>query len=95
MTNRPTAPRTVISRALAAACRALLPHRGSRRDGFALVAVIWSLGLITLLGMAVIVGARYRTGSSSNYASVAAAEMAAESAINLGLRPLPASRAKC
>ncbi|WP_187399225.1 type II secretion system protein GspK [Bradyrhizobium paxllaeri] len=43
------------------------------------------MGLITLLGMAVIVGARYRTKTSSNYASVAAAEMAAESAVNLAI----------
>jgi general secretion pathway protein K len=43
------------------------------------------MGLIMLLGMAVIVGARYRTKTSSNYASVAAAEMAAESAVNLAL----------
>ena len=50
-----------------------------------LVAVIWTLGLITLLGMAVIVGARYRTKTSSNYASVTAAEMAAESAVNLAI----------
>ncbi|QHO78459.1 hypothetical protein ACH79_43595 [Bradyrhizobium sp. CCBAU 051011] len=47
--------------------------------------MIWTLGLITLLGMAVIVGARYRTKTSSNYASVAAAEMAAESAVNLAI----------
>ena len=39
------------------------PCRRSKtgQAGFALVAVIWTLGLITLLGMAVIVGARYRT----------------------------------
>ena len=55
------------------------------QSGFALVAVIWTLGLITLLGMAVIVGARYRTKTSSNYASVTAAEMAAESAVNLAI----------
>ena len=53
--------------------------------GFALVAVIWSLGLITLLGMAVIVGARYRTKVTSSIASVTAATAAAESAINLGI----------
>jgi len=47
--------------------------------------VIWTLGLITLLGMAVMVGARYRTKTSSNYASVAAAETAAESAVNLAI----------
>ena len=57
----------------------------ARQSGFALVAVIWTLGLITLLGMAVIVGARYRTKTSSNYASVTAAEMAAESAVNLAV----------
>jgi general secretion pathway protein K len=63
--------------------RPFLPRSRSRQSGFALVAVIWTLGLITLLGMAAIVGARYRTKTSSNYASVAAAEMAAESAVNL------------
>ena len=62
-----------------------LPRFRARQSGFALVAVIWTLGLITLLGMAVIVGARYRTKTSSNYASVAAAEMAAESAVNLAI----------
>jgi general secretion pathway protein K len=62
-----------------------LPRAKARQSGFALVAVIWTLGLITLLGMAVIVGARYRTKTSSNYASVAAAEMAAESAVNLAI----------
>ena len=76
-------PRFRLGPRLAKACS---PRRaGSNRDGFALVAVIWSLGLITLLGMAVMVGARYRTKVSSNYASVAAAETAAESAINLGI----------
>ena len=61
------------------------PRAKARQSGFALVAVIWTLGLMTLLGMAVIVGARYRTKTSSNYASVAAAEMAAESAVNLAI----------
>jgi general secretion pathway protein K len=61
------------------------PLPNTRQSGFALVAVIWTLGLITLLGMAVIVGARYRTKTSSNYASVTAAEMAAESAVNLAI----------
>jgi general secretion pathway protein K len=62
-----------------------LPRSSARQSGFALVAVIWTLGLITLLGMAVIVGARYRTKTSSNYASVTAAEVAAESAVNLAI----------
>jgi general secretion pathway protein K len=85
VTNEPAAPSPYSSRARGG-LRALLPrHVGSNRDGFALVAVIWSLGLITLLGMAVMVGARYRTRVASNYASVVAAETAAESAINLGI----------
>lgn len=62
-----------------------LPGAKNRQSGFALVAVIWTLGLITLLGMAVIVGARYRTRTASNYAAVTAAEMAAESAVNLAI----------
>ena len=62
-----------------------MPRSNVRQAGFALVAVIWTLGLITLLGMAVIVGARYRTKTTSNYASVTAAEMAAESAVNLAI----------
>lgn len=41
--------------------------------------------MITLLGIAVMVGARYRTRVTSNYVSVAAAGTAAESAVNLGL----------
>ena len=61
-------------------CRA-----ASKRDGFALVAVIWSLGLIALLGMAVMVGARYHTRVATNYTSMAAAEATAESAINLAV----------
>lgn len=61
-------------------CRA-----NASQAGFALVAVIWSLGLITLLGTAVIVGARYRTKVTSSYASVTAVAAAAESAINLGI----------
>jgi len=55
------------------------------QGGFALVAVIWSLGLITLLGTALIVGARYRTKVTSSLASVTAATAAAESAINLAI----------
>jgi general secretion pathway protein K len=62
-------------------------RRGSNSNqaGFALVAVIWSLGLIMLLGTAVIVDARYRTKTTSSLASVTATTAAAESAINLGI----------
>jgi general secretion pathway protein K len=61
------------------------PGLNSNQAGFALIAVIWSLGLIVLLGTAVIVGARYRTRMASNYLSVTAAAAAAESAINLAI----------
>jgi general secretion pathway protein K len=61
------------------------PGLNSNQAGFALIAVIWSLGLIVLLGTAVIVGARYRTRVASNYLSVTAAAAAAESAINLAI----------
>lgn len=81
MANRPKAP----DRFPVPDRPACLSRRKPSQSGFALVAVIWTLGLITLLGMAVIVGARYRTKTSSNYASVAAAEMAAESAVNLAI----------
>jgi general secretion pathway protein K len=57
----------------------------SSHAGFALVAVIWGLGLISLLGMAVIVGARYRTKVTSSYDSVIVTAAAAESAINFGI----------
>jgi len=60
------------------------PRSNSSR-GFALVAVIWSLGLIALLGIAVIVGARYRAKVTSSLASATIAAAAAESAINLGI----------
>jgi general secretion pathway protein K len=59
--------------------------RNSNDSGFALVAVIWSLGLVSLLGVAVIVGARYRTKVASNQAAVMATTAAAESAINLAI----------
>jgi general secretion pathway protein K len=61
------------------------PGSHSSRSGFALVAVIWSLGLISLLGVAVIVGARYRTRVASSDTSVTATTTAAESAVNLAI----------
>ena len=85
VTNRLIVPPTRFSKA-GRPLRGLWPyHARSNRDGFALVAVVWSLGLVTLLGMAVMVGAQYRTRVASSYASVVAAEAAAESAINLGI----------
>jgi len=55
------------------------------RHGFALVTVIWGLGLLTLLGAAVIVGARYRAKTGMTDGIVASTAAAAESAVNLAI----------
>ena len=57
----------------------------ANNSGFALIAVIWSLGLVSLLGAAVIVGARYRIKVASNQAATVTAAVAAESAVNLAI----------
>ncbi len=57
----------------------------SRQRGFALVTVIWGLGLILLLGGTLVVGAKYRSKIASAGTSVARASAAAESAINLAI----------
>lgn len=67
---------------------------GSRgRHGFALITVIWSLGLLTLLGATVIVGARHRARTALTDGSVLSAAAAAESAVNFAiasiLLPMP------
>jgi len=61
------------------------PGGDPNRAGFALVTVIWSLGLISLLGTAVIVGARYRSRTTASVASLERTAAAAESAINIGI----------
>jgi general secretion pathway protein K len=70
--------------------RSLAKRHGHRRGsestkGFALVAVIWTLGLISLLSVAAMVGTRYRIRIDSGLSSVTEAAAAAESAINLGI----------
>ena len=82
MASRPTTRSARLSKASRPEGRFL---RCPQRAGFALVAVIWSLGLIALLALALIMGARYRAKVSSSYASHAANELAAESAINLAI----------
>ena len=59
--------------------------RRKRAGGFALVLVIWILGLVLLLGTAVSVGVRYRTRADTSLLDSQRAEVAAESAINLAL----------
>lgn len=53
--------------------------------GFALITVIWGLGLLTLLGAAVIVGARYRARAALADGSVLSSAAAAESAVNFAI----------
>ena len=60
-----------------------LQYRHQR--GFALVTVIWGLGLILLLGGTLVVGAKYRSRIASADTSIARASAAAESAINLAI----------
>ncbi|MCG2632362.1 general secretion pathway protein GspK [Bradyrhizobium sp. WYCCWR 13023] len=59
--------------------------------GFALVAVVWSLGLLAILATTVIIGAKYRSRTVLDYASVATAAAAAESATNLAIAILESS----
>src|ERR1700754_4558975 len=67
---------------------ALSWNRRPDQRAFALVAVIWSLGLITLLGTTVGVGAKYRARLATADASTIAAAAAAESSINLAIAEL-------
>ena len=53
--------------------------------GFALIVVIWVLGLVLLLGTAITVGVRYRTRADSSLFDSQRAEAAAESAVNLAI----------
>ncbi|GGI33714.1 hypothetical protein GCM10010987_75760 [Bradyrhizobium guangdongense] len=55
------------------------------RRGFALITVVWGLGLLTLLGAAVIVGARYRARAATADGSVLSSAAAAESAVNFAI----------
>jgi len=61
------------------------PSGSHGRHGFALITVIWGLGLLTLLGAAVIVGARYRARASLADSSVLSSAAAAESAVNFAI----------
>jgi general secretion pathway protein K len=62
-----------------------LLFRRRHAGGFALIVVIWALGLVLLLGTAVSVGVRYRTRTDSSLLDSQRAEVAAESAINFAI----------
>ena len=59
--------------------------RRHHAGGFALVVVIWVLGLVLLLGTAITVGVRYRTRADTSLLDLQRAEAAAESAVNLAI----------
>ena len=61
------------------------PPSSGGRHGFALITVIWGLGLLTLLGAAVIVGARYRARAALADGSVLSSAAAAESGVNFAI----------
>ena len=61
------------------------PLASCGHHGFALITVIWGLGLLTLLGAAVIVGARYRARAALADGSVLSSAAAAESAVNFAI----------
>jgi general secretion pathway protein K len=66
------------------------------RDGFALVSVIWAIGMLSLLFVTYIAAARYRAIEASHLAQRARAEMLAKAGVTLGLfdlltRPSPAA----
>jgi general secretion pathway protein K len=57
-------------------------HR-SGKEGFALILVIWGLGLIALIALTVITAGRYRVLATANLIENAKAEALAEAGINL------------
>jgi general secretion pathway protein K len=67
--------------------RTLLFRRRHAR-GFALIVVVWVLGLILLLGTAITIGVRYRTRADSSLLDAQSAEVAAESAVNFAILQL-------
>ncbi|MER2263868.1 hypothetical protein [Methylobacterium oxalidis] len=67
---------------------------GSREAGFALIAVIWMIGLIGLMLVTYIAAARYRAIEARAAAQIARAEAGAEGAVNLAILDLLADLPK-
>lgn len=65
----------------------------ARQRGFALVVVIWGLGLIGLLALAFITAARWRAQAAVNIAAAARAEALADGAIELAMASVAAQAA--
>ncbi len=66
--------------------KACLPN--GKTDGFALIVVIWAVGILTLLFMTYIVAARYRAIEAASLAQHARAEAMANIGINLAVLDL-------
>ncbi|MGF9759493.1 hypothetical protein AAII07_30300 [Microvirga sp. 0TCS3.31] len=76
-----------LARAPAVAAVPVSRHHASQ-DGFALVSVIWAIGVLSLLFITYIAAARYRAIEASHLAQRARAEMLAKAGVTLGLLDL-------
>jgi general secretion pathway protein K len=63
-------------------------RRAGKRGGYALVTVIWGLGIITLLIVSFMTTARLRLQAANNIAGAGQADEIAQAAINLGILSL-------
>lgn len=72
--------------------RVKAPRAKTRRAGFALLAVIWGTGLISMLVVAFMASGRLRLQTAFNIASATEASYVAESAINLATLALLSRR---
>jgi type II secretory pathway component PulK len=61
------------------------PKRGDRESGFALVFVVWCIGLLSLLFISYVVAARYRSLEGASLAARAEAEAFAQTAMRLAI----------
>lgn len=80
-------PRQSLS-PVSAVAAAPAPTPGTSQDGFALVSVIWAIGVLSLLFVTYISAARYRAIEASHLAQRARAEMLAKAGVTLGLLDL-------
>ena len=63
-------------------------HRVRRKSGFALVAVIWGLSIITLLVLSFVTTSSLRLKTAFNIAGTAQAGLFADAAINMAILSL-------
>jgi general secretion pathway protein K len=58
-------------------------RRNDRRRGFAVVLVIWAIGIISLLALSYVASARFRVRAAANIAGSVEAEALAEAGVNI------------